>query len=131
MNNNIHEELVYWLSSLIVKAKNDEQFKVARFMPTENKKFSIVGGWMSGFSKDFSNFLCISQSNPTQAMCVKIIVNNAEDSDCDFETLSMPMDKSYVVDDTCIALELEDNLEDLADFLLCELDRINEDYEEA
>ena len=124
MNTNITvKALSALLTSLQTAAKEDEQFSVSWFLPTKEAPFSIVGGWMRGFSEDYSDLLCISKSNPEYAMCVKIIKNEGPYAYCDFEVLNMPLDANGEVNDTCIALEYGDDTEAMAEFFLLELER--------
>ena len=120
-------ELANWISGLKEAATEDEQFSVAWFPATKDMPISIVGGWMSGFSEDYSDFLCISKSNPEYAMCVKIIENEGPYAYCDFEVLNMPSDANGEVNDTCIALEYSDDTEAMAEFFLMELERQYDD----
>jgi hypothetical protein len=87
---------------------------------------------MEGFSEDYSDLLCISESNPKYAMCIKIAVNEGPYAYTDFELMNMPVDpETKEVDDTCIALEYNDDSESLAQFLLMELERITKEYGDA
>lgn len=125
MKDNV-KALAAWIESMKEAAKKDEQFSVAWFKPTENDHFAIVAGWMSGFSEDYSDLLCISKSNPEWAMCVKIVENEGPYAYCDFEVLNMPVDETGEVDNTCIALEYNDNSEALAEFFISELERMTD-----
>lgn len=131
MNKDILNKLVEWLESLKEAAKDDESFSIAWFKPTENDPFSIIGGWMEGFSEDYSDLVCISKSNPQYAMAVKIAVNEGPYAYTDFELMNMPVAADGEVDDTCIALEYDDDSESLAQFLLMELERITKEYGDA
>lgn len=122
------ERLATWLRSLIEDAKKDEQFSIAWFEDTKDERFSIIGGWMEGFSKDYADLLCISESNPEYAMCVKIAVNEGPYAYTDFELMNMPIDQTGEVDNTCIALEYDDDVNSLAEFFLGELQRINLEF---
>jgi hypothetical protein len=125
------ESLADWIRSLIEDAKKDEQFSIAWFGPTKNEPFSIVGGWMEGFSEDYSDLLCISKSEPNYAMCIKIVVNEGPYAYTDFEIMNMPFDpETNEVDDTCIALEYEDNPEETALFFMTEWERIMKEHGE-
>lgn len=124
------EKLTEWVNYLKTAAAKDEAFSISWFKGTENEPFSIVGGWMNGFSKDYSDLLCISKSNPTYAMCVKIAVNEGHYAYTDFEAMYMPIDNNGDVDNTCIAIEEADDPEALAFFLLCEWERITREYKE-
>jgi hypothetical protein len=128
MNKDILKKLVEWIESLKDDAENDNPFDIAWFSETKNKPFSIIGGWMEGFSEDYSDLVCISKSNPQYAMAVKIAVNEGPYAYTDFELMNMPVAADGEVDDTCIALEYDDDSESLAQFLLMELDRITKEY---
>lgn len=122
------KRLANWIDNLRTAAMNDECFSVAWFGDTKNSSFNIVGGWLEGFSADYDDLYYISKSEPRFAMCVKIAVNDGQYCP-DFETLLMPEDDEGNVDDTCIALELDDDSEALAEWLFSEWERITEEYE--
>lgn len=125
------EELTAWVRSLIEDAKKDDQFSVAWFPGTKNSSYSIVGGWESGFSADYNDLLCISKSNPEYAMCIKIVENEGPYAYADFEILDMPYNReTNEVDDTCVALEFEDNPEETAAFFMMEWERITKEHVE-
>lgn len=127
--NRLLRSLADWLVSLKEAARKDEQFSIAWFKPTKDSPFSIIGGWLEGFSEDYSDLLCISKTNPNYAMCVKIAVNEGPYAYTDFEIMNMPYNsETGEVDDVCIPLEYNDDVESLAKFLLTELDRINQEY---
>lgn len=124
-------KLAGWIRTLVEAAEKDEQFSITWFSDTKDKPFSIVGGWMEGFSEDYSDLLCISKSNPTYAMCVKIVVNEGPYAYTDFEVMNMPFDpEANKVDDTCIALEREEDYEAMALFFLNEWERIMKEHGE-
>lgn len=128
MNTNINvERLAEWLRSLIEAAKNDESFSIAWYKETEDTPFSIIGGWMEGFSEDYNDILCISKSNPKYAMCVKIAVNEGPYAYTDFEIMNMPVDGEGNVDDTCIALDYDEDVNGLALWLSSEWERITKE----
>lgn len=122
------KNLVEWLEALKEAARDDNSFSIAWFKDTENCPISIVGGWMDGFSESYSDLFCMSKTQPTYAMCVKIAVNKGPYAYVDFETINMPVDAAGNVDDTCIALEQEDDTNSLAAFLLCEWERISAEH---
>ena len=101
------DELTAWISGLIEAAKNDEQFDVAWFKPTETSPMAIVGGWQGGFiPKLCSDMFCESKQNPGSYMCVKIVINSAPLS-CTFADLRMPV---------CLAPEEEDNTQQILEW---------------
>ena len=118
------EALASWVRCLKEAAKNDEQFLVDWFKPTMNSPFSIVGGWENGFSPREADLFCQSKSNPTYAMCIKIIVNEGPYAYCDFEVLNMPVDDRGEVDDTDIALEWKDDPAKVAEFFMIEWEQL-------
>jgi hypothetical protein len=128
MNKDTIKKLADWIEDLKEAAKDDTCFSIAWFKETENDPFSIIGGWMEGFSEDYSDLVCISKSNPQYAMCVKIAVNEGPYAYTDFEIMDMPVNEDGDVDDTCIALEYDDDSESLAMFLLTELERITKEH---
>ena len=133
MNTNITfnetvRSLAEWIDALKEAAANDDAFSVAIFEETEDAPLSIVGGWMKGFCESWNDIFCISKSEPQYAMCVKIAVN---EPDKHFEELKLPTDTDGEVEDTCIALELNEDSEGLANFLYGEWERLMEQFEEA
>lgn len=130
MNNNFTiERLAAWIRDLIEAAKNDQSFSIAWFKETKDEPFSIIGGWMEGFSEDYNDVLCISKSNPKYAMCVKIAVNEGPYAYTDFEVMDMPIDKNGEVDNTCIALDLDEDVYGMAQFFKTEWERIMKEYD--
>jgi hypothetical protein len=125
------EKLAGWIRELIESAKKDEQFSIAWFKETENDPFSIIGGWMEGFSEDYDDVLCISKGDPSYAMCVKIAVNEGPYAYTDFEIMDMPVNSEGDVDDTCIALDYDEDVISLAQFLAGEWERITKEYGEC
>lgn len=123
------KELADWIEELQYLAKKDESFLVSWFKPTENCPISIIGGWEGNFDSNDADLFCISKSNPTYAMCVKIVVNNGPYAYCDFEVLDMPVFKNDEVDDTCLTLEWDDNPSAIATFFEMEFERILDTYE--
>ena len=120
------EALAGWVKGLMQAAKEDEQFTVSWFIPTKESPLSIVGGWQNGFAPSEADLFCQSKSEPTYAMCIKIVVNEGPYAYCDFETLDMPMDDREEVEDTCIALEWKDDPAKVADFYMHEWERMME-----
>lgn len=124
------ERLAAWIRTLIEDAKKDEQFSIAWFGDTKDEKLSIIGGWMEGFSEDYSDILCISKSNPKYAMCVKIAVNEGPYAYTDFEIMNMPINAEGDVEDTCIALDCDEDAAALAQFYIGEWERMMSEYME-
>jgi hypothetical protein len=125
------EGLAAWLRNLIEEAKADTPFAVSWFRETDydSEPFCIVGGWSDGFSEEYDDILCISKSSPKYAMCVKIVVNDGPYAYADFDSLDMPLDLNGEVEDTCISLDLDEDVEGLAAFLWNELERITKEHE--
>lgn len=124
------QRLTEWIKNLMRMADEEEDFLISWFEDTKNSPISIVGGWSDGFSKEYSDMLHISKTSPSFAMCVKIAVNEGDYAYTDFDLMNMPLDKeSGEVDDTCIALERDDNPTELAQFLMTEWERISKDYQ--
>jgi hypothetical protein len=124
------EQLTNWINDLKWAAAGDEQFLVAWFKPTKEEPFSIVGGWLNGFAPKEADLFCQSKSNPTYAMCIKIIVNKGPYAYCDFETLDMPMSEDGEVDDNCIALEWKDDPAKVAEFFMIEWEQLMDTLKE-
>jgi hypothetical protein len=122
------KDLVNWIEHLKEEARKDNCFAIDWFKDTKDKPFSIIAGWMEGFSEEYSDLLCISAADPEYALCVKIAVNDGRYACPDFEYMDMPVDDSGDVDDTCIALEYDDDPEGLATFLMSEWERITDTY---
>lgn len=122
--------LAEWIESLKDDARNDNCFSIAWFGDTKDEPFSIIAGWMDGFSEDYSDFVCISKADPCYALCIKVAVNNGPYAYTDFEIMDMPVGENGEVDDTCIVLEYNDNAEALAQFFLGEWERITEEHKE-
>ena len=128
MNNKFTiESLTQWIEDLKEAAQKDEAFSISWFEGTKNEPFSIIGGWMEGF-EPYANLLCVSRKATGYAMCVKIAVNEGPYAYTDFEIMNMPIDKNGEVDNTCIALEYDDDSESLAQFLEMEWERITKEY---
>lgn len=119
--------LTKWLEDLINKAELDTE-SVSYFRDTKDSPYCIVGGWGEGYSDELTDLVYISESNPDYAMCVKIVkqedspdvnldylleVVNPETGDVEFETLP---------------IERDDNLTELARFLISEWERILKDF---
>lgn len=124
------EALAGWIKGLKQAAKEDEQFSVSWFIPTKESPLSIVGGWENGFSPREADLFCQSKSEPTFAMCIKIVVNEGPYAYCDFETLNMPVDDREEVEDTCIALEWKDDPTKVAEFYMMEWERLMDTLKE-
>lgn len=130
MKTKMLKNLIEWIESLKEDAANDNCYSIAWFGDTKNEPFSIIAGWMEGFSEDYSDFVCISKADPSYALCVKIAVNDGPYAYTDFEIMNMPIDKNGEVDNTCIVLEYNDDAESLAQFLLGEWERITKEQKE-
>jgi hypothetical protein len=135
MNNFNFEEtkknLVDWIEGLKESARNDEAFSISWFKGTKNYPFAIIGGWTEGFNEEWADIMCISKGDPSYCMCVKIAINEGPYAYTDFELMNMPYDEAGNVDDTCVALEWDDDPESLADWLLCEWERIMTEHGEV
>ena len=131
MNNKMLKNLAEWIESLKEDARKDDCYSIAWFGDTKNEPFSIIAGWMEGFSEDYSDFVCVSKADPAYALCIKIAVNKGPYAYTDFEIMDMPVDKSGEVDDTCIVLEYDDDAESLAQFFMGEWERITKEHEVA
>lgn len=123
------DRLADWLRDLIEAAKDDQSFCIAWYDETEKEPFSIIGGWMKGFSEAYDDVLCISKSNPSYAMCVKIAINEGPYDYTDFEIMNMPIDKNSEVDNTCIALNYDEDVVGLAQFFAVEWERITAEHQ--
>lgn len=124
------KDLTEWIEDLKEAAKEDQSFSIAWFRGTVLYPFAIVGGWVKGISETYSDLFCMSKSEPGYAMCVKIVVNDGPYACTEFEAMEMPLDKNGEVEDTCTALEQDDDAESLAVWLLTEWERITKEHEE-
>lgn len=124
------EDLTEWIENIKEAAKEDTSFSIAWFKETENMPFSIIAGWIKGIPESYKDLFYMSKSEPGYAMCIKIAINNGPYAYTDFETMTMPLDKNGEVEDTCVALEQGDNVEELAAWLLTEWERIMEEHKE-
>lgn len=125
------KDLAAWLDDLKRSAKLDEPFAISWFKGTKDYPFAIIGGWTKGFSDDYADLLCISESESEYAMCVKIAINKGSYAYTDYEVMNMPYDEeSGNVDDTEVALEWDDDSESLATWLLTEWERIMKEHGE-
>lgn len=127
---NMIKEVTAWLEKLREAAFKDEAIEISWFNGTRDEPFAIVGGWSDGCSEGYENLLCTSKADPCYVMCVKIAVNKLsyEYVVVDFDSINMPVSKAGDVDDTCVALEREDDLEELATWLVGEWERIMKEY---
>lgn len=117
-----------WIEELIKTAQEDESISISFFKDTKDSPLSIVGGWMSGFSADYNDLICISKSQPTYAMCLKVAVNEGPYAYTDFEMMDLPVDKFGDVEDTCVALNWDDDPTEAAGFMVHEWERLMADY---
>lgn len=124
------KDLAEWIKGLKESAKNDETFDISWFIGTKNDPFSIIAGWEGGFAEYFSDIMCVSKSDPYYALCIKVAVNEGPYAYTDFELMDMPTDKRGIIDDTCVALEWEDDPEEGAQFFLSQWERIMEEHGE-
>jgi hypothetical protein len=125
------KDLAEWIKGLKESAKNDETFDISWFNGTKDKPFSIIAGWEGGFAEYFSDIMCGSKSAPYYALCIKVAVNEGPYAYTDFELMNMPTDKEGNIDDTCVALEWEDDPEEGAQFFLSQWERIIEEHGET
>ena len=124
------KNLTKWIESLKEDARKDNSYSIAWFGDTKNEPISIIAGWSTDFSPDYSDHICISKSNPDYAICIKIAVNEGPYAYTDFEIMNMPITESGEVDDTCVVLEYDDDAEELAEHFLSEWERITNEYKE-
>lgn len=125
------DKFTAWFEDLKRVARKDESFLISWFSETKEEPFAIIAGWMEGFKEENPDLYCISKSNPDYAMCIKIAINDGPYAYTDFEVMNMPYDEdTNEVDDTCIAMEWDDNPEAAAVFFLGEWERIMEEHGE-
>ena len=127
--NTTQDKLATWIRNLIEDAKADTPTAVFWFNHEEydDAKFCIVGGWSNGFSEEYNDILCISKSSPNYAMCVKIVHNDGPYAAPDFDSLGSPVNFDGGIEDLCIALDLDEDVNGLAQFLLTELERVSKE----
>lgn len=127
----ILKDLAEWIKGLKESAKNDETFSISWFNGTGDYPFCIVGGWADGYDERDIDILCISKSNPTYAMSVKVAINEGPYAYTDFELMDMPYDRETgTLDDTEMVLEWDDDPEEAAQFFLGEWERIMKEHGE-
>ena len=114
--------LATWIDNLRESADNGTCTPVTIFEGTKTHPFCIAGGWMRGFSERYSDLLYINKKNPEYALSLKVAINPTDVTD--FDSLEMPINNMGYTDDTCIAIEREDNSENLAAFFVSEWLRI-------
>ena len=127
MNTEMIKAVAAWLEELRLAVDNDEAIDISWFSGTKDSPLSIVGGWADGFD-EYDTIFCTSKADPCYAMCVKIAVNNGPYAYVDFEWLHMPMTLDGEVEDTCIALERDEDLRGLAVWLVSEWERLMNEY---
>ena len=125
------KDLADWIESLKEAARTDEAISISWFGETKNYPFSIIGGWEQGFDETMADVMCISKADPCYAMCVKVAINDGPYAYTDFDIMNMPFDEEGMVDDTCVALEWEDDSYEAAMFFLGEWERIMKEHGEA
>ena len=124
------KDLTSWIKDTIESAVKDETFDISWFNGTKDAPFSIIAGWERGFSENYADLICISKSNPEYAMCIKIVINERPYAYTDFELMNMPCSADGTVDDTCVALQWEDDPVEAAQFFLGEWERIMKEHGE-
>ena len=128
------EELTLWVNIIKQCAERDDGFKTAVFPNTVDTELSIIAGWKPGFGPAYSDLLCVSHSNPTLAMCIKIVKNPG------FKTITQFAARDFgsfeqpgwlgSEEDFCIALELEDDPAAVAEFYKTEWERLTYSMED-
>ena len=123
--------LAKWIEMLIRQADTNEKFTsdtypVIWFTLTGEEKipYLIVAGWSSGFSNEENDIFFIGNGN---ALSIKLIPNYRFPGH-DFESVSMPVDKSGVREEICMILERDEDVSGLALFFLNEIDRLTQEY---
>lgn len=115
-----------WIKMLMRQADNKNEFPVAWFTLTDEAEvpYQLVAGWTEGFCEAENEFLFIIG---TKALSIKVIPNyNFRGHN--FESVSMPVDKSGVREDICMILERDEDVSGLALFFLNEIDRLTKEY---
>lgn len=104
------EKLSSWIQDLKNLAMKDESFLVYWYPETEDKPYSLVGGWSDvGFEEKDRKTVCTSKQSPAYGMSIKVIKNEGPYAYADFDTLEMPYDEeTNEVYDTCTTLEWDD-----------------------
>lgn len=124
------DELTTFVRGLIDTAKKDDRHAIIWFEPTMESKIRIVGGWQDGWAANmYDDLFCMSKSQPTKTMCIKICVcDGPADIYSEFDSLVMPVSTDGFAD-TSLVLEWEDNPEMVAEFFMAEWERITEQFE--
>lgn len=119
--------LTKWLEDLINKAELDTE-SVSYFRDTKDSPYCIVGGWGEGYSDELTDLVYTSESNPDYAMCVKI-VKQEDSSDVNLDyLLEVVNPETGDVEFETLPIEKDDDLTELACFLLNEWERISKDF---
>lgn len=127
----IIKDLAEWIESLKGWAADDEAISISWFGETTNRPFSIIGGWSEGGWDETMTEVCLSKVDPCYAMCVKVAINEGPYAYTDFDIMNMPYDEETgTVDDTCIALNWDDDAESLAEWLFEQWERIMREHGE-
>ena len=128
MTKDMIKELADWIEELKQLAKDDAPIAISWFKGTMNEPFALIGGWQGDYAEELKGIVCLSKADPTYAMCVKIAINEGPYAYTDFEIMNMPTYGDGEVDDTCFALEYDDDPVQLAKFLANEWERITTTY---
>lgn len=121
------KNLIKWLEDLINKAELDTE-SVSYFRGTKDSPYCIVGGWGEVCSDALTDIFYISESNPDYAMCVKIVKQEASpDVNLDY-LLEVINPETGEVEFETLPIERDDDLTELARFLLSEWERISKDF---
>lgn len=122
------EALSQWVNIIKQCAERDDDLKTSVFPSTVDTELSIIAGWKSGFGPAYADLLCVSNSDPSLAMCIKIVKNPGfktitQFAARDFDSFEQP---GYFgsEEDFCIALELEDDPAAVAEFYKTEWERL-------
>lgn len=128
------ESLSQWVNILKQCAERDDDFRTSVFPSTVDTELSIIGGWKSGFGPAYSDLLCVSQSDTSLALCIKIVKNPGfktitQFATRDFDSFEQPVWLGSE-EDYCIALELEDDPAAVAEFYKTEWERLMRSMED-
>ena len=118
------EELAAWIQYLKDAAKVDTTDKVFWFEGTEGMAYQIVGGWSEGFSEDYADVFCLSESEPWKAMCIKIAEHKDALKPTDFDFIDEPVNSVGEVEGCCVPLEWDDTPVVAAAFYTIEWERL-------
>lgn len=128
------QKLIEWIKSVHELGMSDEPISIAYFRDTMDEQFIIIAGWSDGYDEDTSDGYLHSASEPTWCMNIKIAINEEYNSNItvlcpEFDMMNMPwFADTGDVYDSDVLLHVEENFEEIADWLIKDYEAINEAF---